>query len=92
MVLPVPHCFGSEVPFSGAEGRYSPEVHNCVQVYSSRIGCQVVQLNVQPDHVHLLVNVPPKISISQLMGVVKAKGRVEVVYTLSVFEVEALLG
>jgi len=52
----------------------------------------VVQLNVQPDHVHLLVNVPPKISISQLMGVVKAKGRVEVVYTLSVFEVEALLG
>lgn len=48
-------------------------MQNCVQVYSSRIGCQVVELNVQADHVHLLVKVPPKVSIAQLMGVVKGK-------------------
>ena len=33
----------------------------------------VVELNVQVDHVHLLVKVPPKISISKLMGVVKGR-------------------
>lgn len=55
------------------KGEIARDVHNCVQVYGSRIGCQVVELNVQTDHVHLLVRVPPKVSISQLMGVVKGK-------------------
>lgn len=30
-------------------------------------------LSVQPDHVHLLVSVPPRISISKLMGTLKGK-------------------
>jgi putative transposase len=33
----------------------------------------VVELNVQADHVHLLVRVPPKIPISKLMGTLKGK-------------------
>ena len=36
-------------------------------------GCEVVELNVQDDHIHLLVSVPPKVSISYLMGVLKGK-------------------
>ena len=35
--------------------------------------CDVQELNVQEDHVHLLVSVPPKVSISKLMGVLKGK-------------------
>lgn len=35
--------------------------------------CEVQELNVQEDHVHLLVSVPPKVSISKLMGVLKGK-------------------
>ena len=54
-------------------GDVAREVHNCIQVYSSRLGCRVIELNVQPDHVHLLVKVPPKVSISKLPGVVKGK-------------------
>jgi putative transposase len=34
-------------------------------------GCEVVELNVQQDHVHLLVRVPTKVSASDLMGRVK---------------------
>jgi len=54
-------------------GDIAREVHNCIQVYSSRLGCRVIELNVQPDHVHLLVKVPPKVSILKLLGVVKGK-------------------
>lgn len=36
-------------------------------------GCEVLELNVQEDHVHLLISVPPKVSISYLMGVLKGK-------------------
>ncbi|CAB3806904.1 IS200/IS605 family transposase ISShwo2 [Paraburkholderia fynbosensis] len=40
-------------------------------VFCQQLGCEVVELNVQVDHVHLLVKVPPKLSISQLTGVLK---------------------
>ncbi|TXE13705.1 IS200/IS605 family transposase [Algoriphagus aquimarinus] len=46
--------------------------HDIMMLYEWK-GCIVEQLNVQEDHVHLLVSVPPKISISQLMGTLKGK-------------------
>ena len=33
----------------------------------------MMELNVQEDHVHLVVSVPPKVSISQLLGILKGK-------------------
>ncbi len=35
--------------------------------------CEVLELNIQPDHVHLVVIVPPKVSISTLIGILKAR-------------------
>ena len=35
--------------------------------------CEVVELSVQEDHVHIIVSVPPKVSISNLMGLLKGK-------------------
>jgi len=35
--------------------------------------CEVQELNIQEDHIHLLVSIPPKISISKLMGTLKGK-------------------
>ena len=36
-------------------------------------GCSVQELNVQEDHVHLLVSIPLKVSISKLLGILKGK-------------------
>jgi len=60
------------------QGTIGREVQNCVEVYCSRLRCEVEELNVQKDHVHLLVSVPPKVSISALMGVVKGKSALRV--------------
>lgn len=35
--------------------------------------CEVEELSVQPDHIHLLVSIPPKVSVSELMGLLKDK-------------------
>lgn len=59
--------------FRVLKGPVAREVLNCIEIYSGRLSCQVVELNVQVDHVHLLVKVPPKVSISQLVGTVKGK-------------------
>ncbi|WP_157360275.1 IS200/IS605 family transposase, partial [Aliagarivorans marinus] len=37
------------------------EVYRCIQVYCAQLGCEVVELSVQSDHVHLIVKVPPKL-------------------------------
>ena len=55
------------------KGPVGQEVYNGVQVFCGQLGCRIVELNVQLDHVHLLVKVPPKISISKLMGVLKGR-------------------
>ena len=33
----------------------------------------VKEMNVQEDHVHMVVSIPPKVSISELMGILKGK-------------------
>jgi len=35
--------------------------------------CEVSELSIQEDHIHLLVSVPPKVSISHLLGILKGK-------------------
>src|SRR5512137_1237678 len=44
-----------------------------IQAICGYAGCEVVELNVQKDHVHLVVMVPPKVSISGLMGRLKGQ-------------------
>lgn len=39
---------------------------------------EILELNIQPDHVHIVVYVPPKLSISQLMGVLKGKTAIKI--------------
>jgi putative transposase len=34
---------------------------------------EVLELNVQPDHVHLVVSIAPKYSVSEFMGYLKGK-------------------
>ena len=34
---------------------------------------EVLEVNVQPDHVHLVVSIPPKYAVSEFMGYLKGK-------------------
>ncbi len=54
------------------------EIKKTIQVFCGRLDCEVVELNVQEDHVHLLVRVPPKLSISELMGTMKGKTAIQI--------------
>jgi putative transposase len=39
-------------------------------------GVEILEVNVRIDHVHMVVVIPPKISISELMGMVKGKSAI----------------
>ncbi|STV68861.1 IS1004 transposase [Klebsiella michiganensis] len=49
------------------------EVYKQIRISSEQLGIEVVELNVQIDHVHLLVKVPPRLSISHVIGHLKGK-------------------
>ena len=55
------------------EGAVATEIANGIRMFSEQKACEVVELNVQIDHVHLVVMVPPKISISDYMGIIKGR-------------------
>jgi len=59
-------------------GNVAQEVENCIRSFSSQLDCKIVELNIQADHVHLLVMIPPKISISDYVGTVKERTAIRV--------------
>ncbi len=59
-------------------GRVAEEVARCIRAFVEQQKSEVVELNVQLDHVHLLVLVPPKVSISDFVGTVKGRTAIRV--------------
>nr|NQU94035.1 IS200/IS605 family transposase [Bacteroidota bacterium] len=39
---------------------------------------ELIEMNIQKDHIHLIASVPPKISISTLMGILKGKTAIKI--------------
>ena len=60
------------------------DVDSCIRAFSDQLKCEIVELNVQIDHVHLLVMVPPKISISDYVGTVKGRTAIRVLNKFSI--------
>jgi len=60
------------------KGEIKNEVEYCIRMFSSQNGCTIEELNVQLDHVHLLIMVPPKVSISNLLGILKGRTAIRV--------------
>lgn len=41
-------------------------------------GVEILELSVCKDHIHIVLEVPPKLSISQLMGILKGKTAIKI--------------
>ena len=59
-------------------GAIGSEVERCIRAFSEQKKVEIIELNVQEDHVHLLVMVPPKISLSDYVGIVKGRTAIRV--------------
>ena len=64
--------------FKILKGEVAEEVEECIRTFCSQQKCEIVELSVQVDHVHLLVLIPPKISVSKFMGIVKGRTAIRV--------------
>jgi putative transposase len=42
---------------------------------------KILEGHLQPDHVHVLVSIPPKFSVSQVIGFIKGKSAIQIART-----------
>jgi putative transposase len=43
--------------------------------------CQVIEGHLLPDHIHMLISIPPKYAISQVIGYLKGKSAIQIART-----------
>lgn len=53
--------------------RIIEEVRKTLIIQSERLGCQIVELNIQEDHVHILIQGPPENCYISIDGHVKGE-------------------
>jgi len=53
-------------------GEVEETVHRMLWTKAIGLGARVYAVNGMPDHIHMLVSIPPSVSISEFVGKVKA--------------------
>ena len=54
-------------------GKYRVEIGKMIRILCQRKGINIVEAELCPDHIHMLVEIPPKYSVSQIAGYLKGK-------------------
>ena len=54
-------------------GRLRVEIGKILRELCTRKGVEIVEAECCPDHIHMLVSIPPKLSVSAFMGYLKGK-------------------
>jgi len=59
-------------------GPIGNEVGNLIKAFSDQKRVEILEMNVQPDHIHLVTMIPPKISVSECCGIIKGRTAIRV--------------
>ena len=68
-----------------AYGELKQDIANILSMLCKRKEVRIIEAEIFPDHVHMLVEIPPKMSVSDFVGYLKGKS------TLMIFERHANL-
>ena len=66
-------------------GELREDIGQILRKLCEQKGVEILEANAMPDHIHMLVSVPPYLSIAQFMGYIKGKS------TLMIFDRHANL-
>jgi putative transposase len=59
-------------------GKTREYLRDILRELSRQRGCEILEGNLRPDHVHMLIKIPPKYSISEVVGYMKGKSAIAV--------------
>ena len=59
-----------------AYGKMKQDIANILSMLCKRKSVEIVEAEICPDHVHMLVEIPPKMTVSGFMGFLKGKSSI----------------
>ena len=54
-------------------GKIKADIGKILRELCDRKGIEIIEAECSPDHIHMLVRIPPKYSVSEVMGYLKGK-------------------
>ena len=61
-------------------GKLKTEIGKILRTLCERKGVEIIEAEACPDHIHMLLNIPPKYSVSEFMGYQKGKSSLMIFY------------
>ena len=65
--------FASKYRRQAIYGKYKASIEQIIRELCQRKGVEIIEANACRDHIHMLVSIPPKLSVSAFMGYLKEK-------------------
>lgn len=54
-------------------GKYKGGIGKIIRGLCERKNIEIIKVNIYMNHIHMLVSIPPKLSVSQFIGYLKGK-------------------
>ena len=54
-------------------GQIKKDIGQIIRKLCEQKGVEIIEAQAHPDHIHMLISIPPKYSVSQIMGYLKGK-------------------
>jgi len=62
-------------------GRLRQHLGELLRDLAKQQGCQILEGHLRPDHIHILIFIPPKVSVSKVIGFIKGKSAIAIART-----------
>ena len=73
--------FTPKYRFRILEGKVGEIVEHKLRQICAWYDVEIKEMNIQSDHIHMLISIPPKYSVSEMMGILKGKSAIAIFKT-----------
>ena len=81
MGVQVPCGLDSEMPSSSFFGQLRQHLGEVLHELARQRESRILEGHLQPDHVHMLISIPPKYAVAQVVGYMKGKSAIHIART-----------
>lgn len=76
--MQIPYSLDSEASAQSLYGKLKGSLGEVFHKLASERECRIVEGHLCPDHVHICIEIPPKYSVSQIVGYLKGKSAIHI--------------
>jgi putative transposase len=78
MAVQIPYNLVPQIPIQDFQGTLQRSVEEILRQLCEWKKLEILEMNVQEDHVHMILSIPPKFSVSEVVGFLKGKCAIKI--------------